>query len=59
MTSLYVLREIEDMPFQFENINTIEVSLNGSLWNWCDYDNAGPDEGPCASGPRYWVTERS
>ncbi|MCD8563564.1 MAG: hypothetical protein LRY44_00930 [Candidatus Pacebacteria bacterium] len=24
MTSLYVLREIEDMPFQFENINTMK-----------------------------------
>lgn len=57
MTGLFLNEEINAVVFQFENVHTIEVYLNGELWDWCDYDVAGPNEGPCATGPRYWIEQ--
>ena len=55
MTRLEVHSEINAVAFQFDTVNTLEVYLNGDMWDWCDYDQAGPHEGPCQSGPQFWI----
>lgn len=45
--------QIEQAAFQYPTVSSIEVYLNGQLFDWCTISDA-PDEGFCAQGPQYW-----
>ncbi len=53
------LREqINQVAFQFDTINKIEVYLNGKLFDWCSASDADPSESGCDKNPRYWIDSK-
>jgi len=49
------LREqISRTALQFPNVKTVEVYLNGELYNWCKLD-LSDWEGSCNENPKYWI----
>lgn len=47
--------QIEEAALQFDTVDTLQVYLNGDLWDWCDYEEADPQESGCDTTPKYWI----
>ncbi|MEN9338597.1 MAG: hypothetical protein RI945_322 [Candidatus Parcubacteria bacterium] len=49
--------QIEGAAFQYETVKSIQVYLNGKLFDWCTLDVSG-GEGLCKNGPLYWIISK-
>ncbi|MCD5389841.1 MAG: hypothetical protein LR005_00410 [Candidatus Pacebacteria bacterium] len=47
--------QISQAALQFPTVNTVEVYLNGSLFDWCELSDADVSESHCDTTPRYWI----
>jgi hypothetical protein len=48
--------QIEQAALQFDTVSSLEVYLNGELWDWCEYSQADPEEDGCNLTPKYWIS---
>jgi len=46
--------QITSASLRFNTVNTVEVYLNGTVYNWCEQDQSD-GEGLCPETPDYWT----
>lgn len=49
--------QIEAAAFQFSNVESLEVYLNGKIFDWCTLDMSD-GEGACGQGSKLWITNK-
>ncbi len=48
-------QQINALAFQYSTVNSIEVYLNDSRFNWCNFSDADASESGCDTTPQYWI----
>jgi len=57
MSQFYFKREIEATVFQFKNIKSLKVLVNGKIFDWC-VDDESEGEGGCNLKPMLWIKNK-
>lgn len=55
IANLIFRNQVNKIALQYETVDTVSVYVNGLLFDWCDYDESGGEEGSCAEGPDFWI----
>jgi hypothetical protein len=51
-------QQINEAAFQYDSVDSIQVFLNGNLFDWCIADMSGGENG-CPNQPRYWFDQKN
>jgi hypothetical protein len=51
-------QQINEAAFQYDTVDSIQVFLNGNLFDWCIADMSGGENG-CPNQPRYWFDQKN
>lgn len=54
----YFRQQINEAGFQYDSVDSIQVFLNGNLFDWCIADMSGGENG-CPDQPRYWFDQKN
>ena len=57
MSGAAMKNELEAAVFQFKNIKSLEVRLNGKIFDWCMDDLSGGESG-CPNKKQLWIVEK-
>lgn len=48
--------QVNYAAFQYPTVESLEVYKNGEAFDWCDYENANPEESGCDTTPKLWIS---
>jgi len=51
-------KQIEQAAFQFDNVQSISVYVNNTIFDWCSLSDADPEESGCDINPKPWITKK-
>ena len=58
MSMMYFRQFIEAAVFQYDSVDSLQVYINGELFDWC-IDDSSNGETSCPGTPYYWSTQRN